>query len=87
MRSHKEQEGGSPVRGVLSIALAACAAALLLAAPAQAAFGLKSVDGVFLNADGSVDTEAGSHPYEMRGVLELNSEEVSTCPKARSATG
>jgi uncharacterized repeat protein (TIGR01451 family) len=39
---------------------------------ASAGFGLQSVDGTFTNADGSSDTQAGSHPYEMTTSLSFN---------------
>ncbi len=36
-------------------------------------FGLKSFELSFVNEDGSADTQAGSHPYEMRNNMEFNS--------------
>lgn len=57
---------------------ACCAGAILLAiawvvpASAQAAFGLKSADVYFAEADGSPAKEAGSHPDSMTTTLDLN---------------
>jgi hypothetical protein len=36
-------------------------------------FGLKSFELSFVNEDGTVDTQAGSHPYELRNNMEFNS--------------
>jgi hypothetical protein len=43
-----------------------------IAAPAQAAFGVKDFDLRFTNADGSVATQAGSHPFAVTNVLHFN---------------
>lgn len=52
--------------------------ALVFLAPAaaQASFGLDEFDVTFLNHDGSVATQAGSHPYEMRTVVHFNRDEA-----------
>ncbi len=56
----------------LILALAACAALLCTASPAQAAFGLKDLD-VFLGAqDGSPSVQAGSHPFSLTTSLAVN---------------
>ena len=36
-------------------------------------FGVKSFEVSFLNQDGTPDTQAGSHPYELRNDIEFNS--------------
>lgn len=38
-----------------------------------AGFGLSGMDGWFTNADGTLDTQAGSHPYELTVSFDLNS--------------
>lgn len=40
----------------------------------SASFGFQSVDGSFTNADGSTDTQAGSHPYEMTTSLSFTTD-------------
>jgi hypothetical protein len=47
-------------------------AGLILAQTASADFGLKDQSIAFLNKDGSVATQAGSHPYVMKTTLDLN---------------
>jgi hypothetical protein len=47
-------------------------AVLLLASVASADFGLKEQDVTFTNKDGSVATQAGSHPFAMSTTLEFN---------------
>ncbi len=44
-----------------------------LLATAGPGFGLKSFELSFFNEDGTPDTQAGSHPYEMRNNMEFNS--------------
>lgn len=61
------------MRRLLITALLALAAALALTAPAQAAFGLSEFDVTFTNTDGSTDTQAGSHPFQMTIPLHFNS--------------
>ncbi len=51
-----------PLRACLGLAL--LAVALLLPAGAQAAFGIKTLAATARNLDGTVDLQAGSHPYE-----------------------
>lgn len=58
------------LRGCLG--LAAALAALILPATAQADFGLQSISAKALNADGSVDLQAGSHPYEYKLNITMN---------------
>jgi hypothetical protein len=51
-------------RLTLTLTLAALSA-LLLASAAQASFGLEKFDVTYSNADGSLATQAGSHPFAM----------------------
>jgi hypothetical protein len=63
------------MRGTKQLACAlalACLGAALLAAPAQAGFGIKSLAVTATNRDGTIDTQAGSHPYEYTVDFELN---------------
>jgi hypothetical protein len=46
--------------------------ALVLAAPAQAAFGINNFDVTFTNEDGSPATQAGSHPFAMTTTFGVN---------------
>jgi len=62
-------------RLIPSIALAAFAC-LLSASTASADFGLKSQEVIFTNADGSIATQAGSHPFAQTTALELNTKTV-----------
>jgi hypothetical protein len=50
----------------------ALAAALLTPSAALASFGFEDSDVVFTNRDGSVDTQAGSHPFAMTTSLDFN---------------
>ncbi len=60
----------------LTAALAASFALLLLAtAPAFADFGLSNFDVTFTNQDGTMATQAGSHPYEMTSSFDVNASE------------
>jgi hypothetical protein len=52
--------------------LLALICAVIGAAPAQAAFGAHGFDLTFANEDGSVATQAGSHPYSLKTGLEFN---------------
>ena len=54
------------------LALTALLIALLGPSAAQADFGLKSFSAVATNEDGSIDTQAGSHPYEYTVSFEFN---------------
>jgi hypothetical protein len=58
-------------RLISTVAIAACAA-LGLAAPVQADFGLNNFDTTFTNADGSPATQAGSHQFEMNTSFGVN---------------
>jgi len=49
-------------------------AALCLAVPAQAQFGLKGLDMTFTGPDGSPSMQAGSHPYAMTTKIEVTTE-------------
>jgi hypothetical protein len=59
-------------RSLLALAAALAASALIGVAPAQADFGLKDLDVAFTNADGSVATQAGSHPFAMTTTIDVN---------------
>ncbi len=61
---------GVATAGVLLCTLIAMTG--LAPAPARASFGLKAFDVKFTNADGSPDTQAGSHPFAMTTTVELN---------------
>ncbi len=54
------------------VALVALFAALVLSATAQASFGIKEVRAGTFNAGGSVDLQAGSHPFEYRLGFTMN---------------
>jgi hypothetical protein len=64
------------------------ASLLVASAPAFAGFGVKDFDVTFTNQDGSMDTQAGSHPFMMTTSLHFNSkpgteggEELEAAPK------
>jgi hypothetical protein len=63
-------------RSAGALLLAVTALLLLGAAPASAAFGLRSAGVSFANEDGSADTAAGTHPFEFVTSFSLNTEEV-----------
>src|ERR1700761_6326468 len=48
-----------------AVTVAAVLGAGLFTSPAMAAFGLEQFDVTFTNANGSPDTQAGSHPFAM----------------------
>ncbi|MGA9285683.1 MAG: hypothetical protein WBV85_09595 [Solirubrobacteraceae bacterium] len=52
----------------------------------QPGFGLQSLDGWFSNPDGTLDTQAGSHPYSLNISFFLNNEEVAPIGEARDVT-
>ncbi len=63
-----------------------------LVATAGVGFGIKSFDVSFLNQDGSPDTQAGSHPFELVNDIEFNShyqrlESNADSPYAREPDG
>jgi hypothetical protein len=61
------------LRKRIACALAlACLGAALGAAPAQADFGIESLAVTASNRDGTIDTQAGSRPYEYTVDFELN---------------
>jgi hypothetical protein len=55
-----------------------------LVATADLGFGIKSFSVSFLNKDGTPDTQAGSHPYEMVTSFAFNAETVPRLPYADS---
>lgn len=60
------------MRRALASLAAASALLMALAAPAAAEFGLKELDVTFTNADGSIATQAGSHPFAFTTTLGVN---------------
>ena len=69
--------GGSRVsryaRSILAVLVLAVLTAVICVTPALADFGIASVDGSVTNQDGTVDTQAGSHPYQLTTSFTLNS--------------
>jgi hypothetical protein len=63
-------------RLLLCASLAAFMVVIIGSSSARASLSLKTFDVTFLNEDGSPDTQAGSHPYEMRTAFELGTEET-----------
>jgi hypothetical protein len=55
----------------LTITFLAAALIALAIAPGAQAFGLKDLDSIFINGDGSVATQAGSHPFAQKTTLAL----------------
>jgi hypothetical protein len=64
------------VKRLLPVLTAAMALALLAAAPASAAFGLKDLDVTFTNPGGSPPPQAGSHPFALTTVLGVNAANI-----------
>lgn len=60
------------MRRLLATLAAAAAVALLGAAPASAAFGIKEADVTFAEEGGGAATQAGSHPFEMTTTFNVN---------------
>jgi uncharacterized repeat protein (TIGR01451 family) len=63
--------GGAP-------ATASTSEAIVVSSTPASSFGLQNTDGWFSNADGTPDTQAGSHPYQVTFSFDLNT--VSTPP-------
>lgn len=61
---------------LLAVVLASCFTVATLPASASAAFGIQSSAGSLLNADGSPDTQAGSHPFALSTSLAFDSHPV-----------
>ncbi len=51
-----------------------------------ASFGFQSLDGWFANADGTLDTQAGSHPYDLTVALALNNSGYEPAGEPRDIT-
>ena len=64
------------MKRVFSILAAATALALILAAPASAAFGFKELDTTFSEEDGTAATLAGSHPFSFTTTFGVNTKIV-----------
>ena len=62
------------MRARLAVSLAALAACLTAAAPAQAEFGLSSFDVTFSNSQGGAELRAGAHPAALTTSLEAITE-------------
>jgi hypothetical protein len=60
-------------RAILTVFLSA-AAALLTAAPASAAFGLKDLDFSLTDGEGQPAMQAGSHPFALNATVDVNTE-------------
>jgi hypothetical protein len=60
------------MKRALASVVATAALALLLVAPAQAAFGLKELDVAFTDKNGTVVSQAGSHPFAFTTTLGVN---------------
>jgi hypothetical protein len=56
---------------------AAATADPITVSPAPAGFGIVTWDAWFSDEDGTIDTQAGSHPYSATFAVEMNSEEES----------
>ena len=52
----------------------------------QPGFGLESLDGWFSNPDGTLDTQAGSHPYSLNVSFFLNNSQEEPIGEARNVT-
>ncbi len=64
------------MKPLLRTLLLTAAAALCLAAPAQADFGFSHLDLTFNGADGSTQSKAGSHPFSMNNTIDFNTATV-----------
>ena len=62
----------APCRGPLDGASIACASGSAPISTTPAGYGVQSFDGFVGNSDGSVDTQAGSHPYDVTTTFWLN---------------
>src|ERR1700733_9482406 len=51
--------------GLLALLIGCALLATVGAAPAMASFGITSFSNTLTNQDGTPDTQAGSHPYDM----------------------
>ena len=58
--------------GLFAVSAMALALCVLWATPAMAEFGFKDLNVTFKNADGTPDTQAGSHPYTMTTIFDFN---------------
>lgn len=64
--------------------LAVMLVALVVAASAQAAFGLEEFDVSFENEDGTSETQAGAHPFAVTTAFEINTEQPINGSMAKS---
>ena len=61
-----------PLVGLFAASATALTFCLLWATSAMAEFGFKDLNVTFKNADGTLDTQAGSHPYAMTTIFDFN---------------
>jgi hypothetical protein len=66
------KQGRGLIASITMVLGAAIAALAIVAAPAQAAFGLTGYSTTVLNQDGSVATQAGGHPFGTAATLSFN---------------
>jgi len=69
------------VAGGGALAPASTSAPIVVSSAPVSLFGFPGSDGWFSNADGTVDTQAGSHPYEFTYSFDLNNE-ITPNPKS-----
>ena len=61
-----------PLAGLFAASALMLAFCVFGATPAMAEFGFKELNVTFKNADGTPDTQAGSHPYAMTTTFDFN---------------
>jgi hypothetical protein len=74
------------VKRLVPILAVAVVGALWLSPPAQAGFGINSMSATAYNADGTVDLQAGSHPYEYTLSFAMNLEEEGNLESSPEGT-
>ena len=82
------QQGGQVIMrissiGALSAVCAMICGCLLFVSPALADFGIQSVSATAVEADGSLDLQAGSHPFDYKVSLTMNQDEGGSSRKGR----